>query len=365
MTDPQAFQPDWASPPGDTLLDALDERGWSQAELAQRLGVTPKHVSELVRGKAPLSAPLAGALARVIGSTPEFWLTREALYRAALERQESIKALEADADVLDGLPMGWMVKQGWLRPASTRGGWVAEALRFFGVANAEAWRSTWQAPLAAWRASKRVEKQPGAVAAWLCRAEQLAMAVPTAPFDKAGFKGILSDLRGLSREADPGVFLPKLQALCAGVGVAFVWVPAPPGCPVNGATRWLTTDKALLAVSFRYKADDHFWFSFFHEVGHLLLHGKKLLFIENLDGLKPEEEAQADAFARDLLIPAGEAKSLAELRSAAAVIAFGERVGVSAGVVVGRLQHEKVVPYAALNELKVRYTWEDEGHEDG
>lgn len=366
MTSPKPFAPSWVSPPGDTIADLLEERGWTSASLAERLGVTPKHVSELLHGKATISAETAGRLSLVLGSTAEFWLTREAQYRAALERRSASAALEEQSDWLAELPLAWMVRQGWVGRGATKGEQVGECLRWFGVASVGAWRNTYSEPLAAWRASKRVEKKPGAVAAWMRRVELLAAEVRCAPFDLAGFKRALGEARSLTREDDPQIFIPRLQAACAAHGVAVVFVPAPPGCPISGATKWLTPEKALLALSLRYKADDHLWFSFFHEGGHLVLHGKKLLFVEGIDGLDPEAEAQADRFARDVLIPPAAAERVRTLTTEGEIRAFARELGVSPGVVVGRMQHEQWVPFSHFNGLKARYRWVgDNGVDDG
>ena len=78
------FTPDWISPPGDTIADLLEERDWTQAQFAERLGYTTKHVSQLVNGKAPITEETAIKLERVLGSTTGFWLNREAQYREQL-----------------------------------------------------------------------------------------------------------------------------------------------------------------------------------------------------------------------------------------------------------------------------------------
>lgn len=357
MTSSTPFRPAWVSPPGDTIADLLEEQGWTAASLAERLGVTPKHVSELVRGRASVTPDTAGRLALVLGSTAEFWLTREAHYRAALQRKDAEVAHAAEADWLAEIPLPWMIRQGWVERFASKGAQVMACLRWFGVASVDAWRTAYSAPLAAWRASKRVAKKPGAVAAWLRRAETLAAEARCGPWDLAGFRGALGEARGLTREADPEVFIPRLQAACAAHGVAVVFVPAPPGCPISGATKWLTPDKALLALSLRYKADDHLWFSFFHEAGHLVHHGKKLLFIEGLDGMEPEAEAEADRFARDLLVPPAAARRLSTATSEREVVELAGELGVAPGILVGRMQHEEWVPFTHFNGLKVRYRW--------
>lgn len=90
----ESFEPNWASPPGDTIEDLLDERGWTRAELAERMGFTRKHVNELLKGRAAITPEAASRLSTVLGAPVRFWLTREAHYRAALERQQQLGALK-------------------------------------------------------------------------------------------------------------------------------------------------------------------------------------------------------------------------------------------------------------------------------
>lgn len=360
MAEPQAFAPDWLSPPGETIADLLEEGGLSQAEFAERTGFTRKHVNDLVRGRAAITADAALRLERVLGSTADFWLTREAQYREALERRRALEALEEEAGWLKELPVAEMVRRGWVERFTDKARQVAECLRFFGVASVEAWRVHYERPLAAFRASPRFANKVGAAAAWLRQAERQAGELRCQTFDKARFKATVRELRALTNEPEPEEFIPSLKGVCAACGVAVVFVPAPKGCPASGATRWLTPTRALLVLSLRHKTNDHLWFTFFHEAGHLLLHGKKMLFVDLADGLDGEYEAEADRFARDLLISPAEARKLAALSiSKAKVRAFAGRIGVAPGIVVGRMQWEGWLPWSHLNDLKVRYEWTD------
>ena len=369
MTDTvSAFRPDWISAPGDTIEDIIDERGWTQAELAERTGFTRKHVNDLVKGRARVTPDAAERLSRVLGSTTQFWLVREAQYRSAQKRAEDLQLLERWADWLQELPVSWMVKRGWIPQRKRKGEQVEECLRFFEVASVDAWRETYAAPLTAFRASGKFEKKLGAVAAWLRYAERKATGARIASYNAERFRQALRELRSLTNEPEPSAFVPTLVDTCARHGVAVVFAPAPPGCPASGATRWLTADKAMLLLSLRHRSNDHLWFTFFHEAGHLLLHGKKILFVEGLDGLANAREAEADAFARDLLIPPSHAKRLYDMPrplSKAAVRDFAGTVGIAPGIVVGRLQKEKVLPWTHMNDLKVRYAWVDEESANG
>ncbi len=360
MSESKAFAPDWISPPGDTISDLLEENEWQQSDLADRTGYTRKHVNDLIKARVAISPDAAERLSKVFGTTVEFWLAREAQYRAAVQRRESLEARRAETPWLKEIPVSWMVKQKLVRKASSKPEQVEECLGFFGVASLDAWRNTCTSPLAAFRASTNAAAREGAVAAWLCAAEREAAAIACKPFDAEGFRDSLEALRALTTERDPTTFVPRLQAICAAHGVAVVFVPAPPKCPVHGATRWLTPTKALLALTLRYKSNDQLWFSFFHEVAHLLKHGKKLLFIEGFDGLDADLEDEANRFAAEVLIPPEHAKQLRQLRSADEVTATAERLGIAPGILVGRLQHDGIIGYHELNDLKVRYSWTSE-----
>ncbi len=352
-----AFQPDWVSPPGDTIADLLEEKGWTQAEFAQRCGYTTKHVSLLINGKASITEDTALKLERVLGGSARFWLVREAQYRETVARREDFEALKAHADWLKQLPLADMHRFGWIRRYPHKGQQVAECLRFFGVGSVEAWRHRYAEPIAAFKASGKFEKDGAAVSAWLRHGERRASEIECQPFDKETFKSTLKDLRALTREPNPEVFVPRLVERCAAAGVAVVIAPAPKGCPVSGATRWLSPHKALLMLSLRHRSNDHLWFAFFHEAGHLLLHGKRMVFLE-AGGLGDRHEQEADRFASDFLIPPHHAKHLPLIdKTYAGVERFAETIGIAPAIVVGRMQKEGLLPWNWLNKCKVRYRW--------
>jgi Zn-dependent peptidase ImmA (M78 family) len=106
--------------------------------------------------------------------------------------------------------------------------------------------------------------------------------------------------------------------------------------------------------------DDHFWFTFFHEAGHLLLHGKQGMFLEEMVPCESKEEDEANEFAAGLLIPEIHRADLTNLSlDGREVMRFARKIGVSPGIVVGQLQHLRVFTRKQLNNLKVRYTWSE------
>lgn len=352
-----SFTPDWlVLPPGATISDILEERGWTQKELASRLDFTPKHVNLLIKGKAAINEETALKLERVLGSTVGFWLSREARYREALTRRHEFTALKPYVGWLKQLPVSDMIRFGWVDCCSDKPQQVAACLRFFGVASVEVWEEKWMRNLAAFRSPTIQEKHKGAVAAWIRACECQAQTVFCQPYDAQKFKEILCEARKLTREQNIEILIKTLKKLCAEAGVALSVVPAPKGCPAHGATCWLAPDKALLMLSDRYKTNDQFWFSFFHEAAHILHHAKKIFYIDTEGQLGTEEEAEANYFATHTLIPAELVKHIQQIpRDFDSIKKFARSLDIAPGIVVGRMQNDGLIPWkSALNSLKTK-----------
>ncbi len=253
-----------------------------------------------------------------------------------------------------------MMRFGWVQPSSKSLDKVTACLRFFGVPTVAAWRETYGDILQtiSFRTSSSFPSLPGAVAAWIRRAVHEVSAMECKPWDGDAFASALSGFRQLTRVKEPQGFLPELRERCANFGVAVVVLRAPRNCRASGATCILPRKQRLLLLSFRHLSDDHFWFSFFHEAAHLVLHPEESLFLEGLDIAHTAEEAEANSFAANVLIPP---RFQAELRQLPAngrrVMRFARDTGVSPGIVAGQLQHVGLIQHNQLNNLKRRYRW--------
>jgi Zn-dependent peptidase ImmA (M78 family) len=146
--------------------------------------------------------------------------------------------------------------------------------------------------------------------------------------------------------------------------VVVVIVRAPRGCPASGAARTLSNGRRLIVLSARHLSDDHLWFSFFHEAGHVLLHDKSSTYVDEFEPVVGEaigtEESEADEFAEAELI--GEA-SIMHLRTMALtpreIVRAARNAGTSPGVIVGQLQHHGRLGFRTrLNRFKRRYRWD-------
>ena len=349
------FTPDYAVPPGETLLETLQTLGMSQAELANRTGRPLKTINEIIKGKAAITPETALQLERVLGVPARFWNNLERNYRDALARIKEQKRLPAGQVWLKKIPVRALVKAGVVPDLPDKKALLVEVLNFFGVGSPAAWGRLWTTQQAAYRKSPAFRSTPGAVAAWLRMGELGAQKIQCAPFDRARFRATLARIRELTMKP-PDTFQPLLIQLCADAGVAVVFVSELPGTHVSGATRWLTPKKALIQLSLRYKTDDHLWFTIFHEAGHILLHGKRRVFLEDSRTTNALEK-EANAFAANTLIPSAALREFQRRRdtSKAAIRRLAEGLGISPGIAVGRLQHEGMLPYSHCNDLKRRF----------
>jgi hypothetical protein len=256
-----------------------------------------------------------------------------------------------------------MAKWGWVEAVADRAAKVAACLRFFGVPTVKAWGDAYSEGLlsVAFKTSPTFESDPGAVAAWLRQGEIEASMIACDMWDPERFRQEMPAVRELTREKDPDVFIPELIRLCASCGVAIVVLRAPTKCRASGVSRFLTPTRPLLMLSFRYLSDDHFWFAFFHEAGHVLLHSESRIFLEGEGMPSTAEEEEANKFAANNLIPLEFQDELMNLpANGVTVMRFAKRVGVSPGIVVGQLQHRGILRRNQLNNLKRRYAWTED-----
>lgn len=356
MTRSTEFFPAWASPPGETVRQLAAKKNLQSIDLAQALGIPLENLSQLFNGELPITVTRAKGLASLVGASERFWLAREAQYR------RDVQALQNDGRRwVSSLPFADMARYGWLKAATATGEKLRHALEFFEVSTVDEWRDTWlsdRAGITAYRSSPVFTAQSASVAAWLRQGELAAAELSVGAWSRECFERLLPSLKPLTRLHEPAEFIPRLQEQCAACGVSVVIVRAPKGCPASGATR-VKNGKAILQLSVRYLRDDNFWFTFFHEAGHLVLHEDRL-FLEWSDRreLDRHEEAEANKFAGQFLIPLSEEAALLALpHEHRSIMRFAKNLSISPGIVVGQLQHRGLVRQDKLNFLKKRYSW--------
>jgi addiction module HigA family antidote len=347
--------------PGEIVSEYIEFRGWTQRDLARRTGLTPKTISEICNGKAPVMPATALAFEKVLRRPAHFWLNLQRQFDEAEARSRELRRSALWTDWARKFPLKDMKRLRFSLPEGCSD--VDALLTFLGVSSPQSWDAVWGASNVAYRQTHRFTQRAEAISAWVRETELEAEQMETAPFDEARLRASIGELRRLTREKAENILEP-VQRICAASGVAVVVVPELPHCGISGSAQWLSGKKALIGLTLRYKTDDQLWFTFFHELAHILLHRKKRAFIVDnvaddlsdrvIDPEMQGYEAEANQFAADTLIPPAALSEFLRARTFTneTIYDFAENIGVGPGLVVGRLQHDGVLKAFQGNAFK-------------
>jgi HTH-type transcriptional regulator / antitoxin HigA len=336
----------------------------TQSELARRTDRPLKTINEIIKGKAAITPETAIQLERVLQIRASVWNGLETNYREFIARRNAEHELEREAPWVDTFPINDLVRYRLIERGDTKAETLGKLLSFFRVSSPSAWERHWLEPTASFRASVAFMSSPKAVASWLRWGEVEANKIQCAAFQAKNFRGALDRIRLLTAREPFSIVMERVRMLCSEAGVAFVLTPELEGTRLSGAARWISSDKAVIQLSLRHKSDDHFWFTFFHEAGHILQGKRRRPFVDaveakEIDMERIEEEEQANEFARNFLINAGGYELFCAQGdfSANAVRIFAKSQGIAPGIVVGRLQRDDKIAAAQLNALKRKLNW--------
>ena len=353
------YTPDYVSPPGETLLELLEERQMSQAELARRMGRPHKTINEIIHGKAAITPETARQLEHVLGAPASFWNNREQAYRAFLAAQAERERLQEAGDWVRRFPVNDMVRLGWIKRHSDQ----VEQTRGYCVL----WRCL-ASPMAGMLGqsagvlcrARSFDSQPEALTAWLRQGEIMAQRIACRPYDAEACRRALQDVRPLTAVA-PEVFTGALQDLCAQAGVAVVFVPKSPAQKSAERRAGLAPIRRLFssACATRPMTNSGSASSTRRGISSCMANVRCSRY-EDGDG---EKEDEADRFAAEFLIPSRELASFLEKQapgrypSTHSICAFADALGIAPGIVAGRLQHDGHVPFTHYHDLKRRFEW--------
>jgi HTH-type transcriptional regulator / antitoxin HigA len=350
-------------PPGDVIKEELEERGWTQRDLADIMGVQPSIVSALVNGTKPISLDLARNLAAAIGNSAQHWLNLDAAYRLNLPSEQH-EATTQRSELFKLAPVNEMIKRGWIESSIDVAVLRTRVLNFFGKDTPEEIEAE-LVPCATRQSMKYTARLTPPQRAWVRRVKSVARTVKAAKFNDGSVSEALNKLRPLMASPEEIRHIPRVLADC---GIRLVIVEHLQQTRIDGVCVWLDNDSPVIGLSMRYDRLDYFWFTVLHELGH----------IENRDGLtilllpdcdlvgeqaartteKPEIEQRADAFAEENLIRPSEMDSfiarVKPLFSKVKIHGFALRQGVHPAIVIGQLQHRGAIHWSHSREFLVK-----------
>ena len=350
-----SYKPNIAIHPGQVIAEMLRREGMTQKNLCERMGMSEKHLSQIINGEASITVETSLLLENAMGGTASFWNNLEQNYQENKARIERTELLEDEIALLPRFPYNELVNRGYVSHSPDKGKRIENLWRFFGV-NSLSYVSATEA--VAFRKGDTGDDRSEAIASWLRCGEIEARKLTLPKYSAPMLRRCLGKLKLLSRRS-PSDELEEAARLLGECGVALLFIPHFPGTRVSGAVRWIHRTP-VIQLSAYYPWADVFWFNLYHEIGHLLLHGKKEEFVEFAEsertGLRTQE-AEADEFAREALIPQKAYAQFLEVESGLRrekIIAFARSLGIHEGIVAGRLCHDKRIGWGQVSRLRRR-----------
>lgn len=338
-----------AAPPGVTIREQLENRGMRQNEFAKRMGMTEKHISHLINGEVRLTPDVALRLELVLGIPARVWNNLEATYQEKAARAVAENEMDADVELVKSIPYREMASFHWVEDVKDAKERVYQLRRFFEVAKLEV-LSSLLIPGIAFRRTATNESSDYALAVWAQKARIEARNIETAKINLKLLDESIYRIREMTT-MDPAFFCPQLTQRLAACGIAIVFLPHIGGSFLHGAS-FFDGDHIVVGLTVRGKSADRFWFSLFHECCHILKGH-----IADPSITTEEQEREADAFARDVLISEDVYRSYVESKSFGkdSILEFSKKIGIDPGIVVGRLQKDGFIQYNWYNDLKTQY----------
>jgi HTH-type transcriptional regulator/antitoxin HigA len=336
-------------PPGATIKEQLNDRGMNQKEFASRMDMSEKHISRLINGEVKLTPEVAVRLELVLGIPASFWNNLEAIYREKLIKAKTENSMEKDIQLIKGFPYNEMAAYGWIPETKKVTEKVIHLRQYFEVVDLSILENK-QITKIACRRLRITEKSDLSLIAWAQRAKLVARNMNTAPISIQGLLTSIPEIRKMANQK-PEIFCPKLKKLLSGFGIALVFLPHLKGSFLQGAT-FIDGNKIVVGLTARGKDADKFWFSFFHELAHIILGH-----IGQSDGTSEQDEEDANNWSANTLIPEEDFKKFISSNSfnKENILRFSENIGIAPGIVVGRLQKENLIKYNMMNALKDHY----------
>lgn len=343
------YFPESVTHPREFLLEALEERKLGAKEFAIKTGKPEKTISAVLSGDSSITYDMAILFEQVLQIPAHFWIEAQRNFDEYQARVNYQGTIHDAIDWAKEAPYAEMANLGWVEKTRKPEVKVINLFEYFGVASQKGWEDYYynQKSKVAFRISLRDNKNAIAIAAWLRQGEIQASKHLVPDYNKSTFKEVLPEIKQIMAE-QPQDFFSQLQQLCAMAGVIVVHTPCLPKTAIHGSTRWIN-NTPLIQLSGRWRRNDVFWFTFFHEVGHILLHGKKYISMENIDyeGENEQYENEADIFASDWILTKDEENEICsspELNDKV-ISDFSKKFSTHPASIIGRLHHKKVISY--------------------
>ncbi len=344
-------------PPGESLLDELNERGLTQAEFSDIIEKSERAVSEIVQGKRAITPETARVIAAALGTSAEMWLSMQAEYDLFIlnKNKGNIKeGVEERSRLYMSLPIKDLIRRKYLSRKAKINDLIEEIEKVFGE---EIDKLVKPLPLTCFKKSEHGEIIQAYLNAWIKLGMQQAKNIKCDKYNRNELIEFAKRIRHFSKD-ETGIhrIIEHLRKL----GVRLIVLPHFSKTRVDGATVWIDSNKPLIIMSLRYDRIDNFYFTLLHEIGHIILHGNKNNFVDDMSNIRnSKEEDEANKFANENLKVDQIKKELDKIPINAKIIKRkSQELDINPGILIGFLQFQGLLGYNQYRKglIKVKET---------
>lgn len=349
------YYPESVTHPKEVLIESLEDNNIGAKEFAVKTGKPEKTITAVLKGESAITPDMAVLFEQVLKIPVHFWLEAQKNYDEYKARINYQTKIEDAIDWASSFPYAKMAHFGWVPKTRRANEKVIHLFHFFNVASQKGFEDYYynQRTKVAFRISLKDQENAPAIASWLRQGEIQATKIKTKEYNVIRLKKILPELKKIMAK-QPSNYFEELQRICLSAGIKIVYTPCLPKASIHGSTRWIN-NTPLIQLSGRYKRNDIFWFTLFHEIGHILLHGKKYISIENIDveGENQAFEKEADVFASNWLLTENQENEILNNRNISRedILTYSEKFETHPAIIIGRLQHKKRMSYGKGNDF--------------
>ena len=339
--------------PGYYIKEIIEDSGLTQEDFAKRLDTTPKNLSILIRGEQNLSIDIAMKLSRMQGASVGYWLNLQNAYDSLIAEFKSDEELIEERKIFEYFEYRYFRENFGLPDLQRKKDEQIKRVReYLNVATLSVLKKRDMAVSFRSTETDLTEANTVKANAMVQIATNRALKTNAPKFNKKEFEEAVRYALTLTHNHEE--FYSLIRKRFYDAGVVFVILPNISGSKTNGATKKVG-DNIMLMVTDRRLNADSFWFTLFHEIGHIM-NGDFGISFEKESG---EQEDRANKYAQDMLIPPEQyrefiSKNRFDIQS---IRHFAHEINRDPGIVLGRLQNDKKVGFDdwSLNPLRHKY----------
>ena len=327
---------------GKYLKDYLEFYNISQSEFASRLGITQKHMNEILNGKSDITLEMAVNI-EILTKIPISFIInsehRKKVQKELMDKYKSekniAKKMKEEFSLKELNDRKWVDFKDISNPIQN----YMDIMEFLKVKDLTALSKIQEKTL-----FKKNGNDLNKLNLWIARCDEIAKNQSINKYDSINFLLLISDIKEMSFKK--GINIEELQKLLNSYGIYFVVEKALSGTKIRGCFKVRGKQQAIY-ITDNYSGKDSFFFELYHELGHCKSDYNEAKNKVIIDG-NEEKEKKADKFALNMMINEDIWKQILETETnQKGIEEISKKYKIPMSFIVGRLAKINKISYTS------------------